>query len=501
MRKVKIPVFLFASILLISIFVYVTFRETLFSEGIQDEQKIGKGFSCLESSDGSSATAANSVQCFVMRTRELPGFFRLRISVDLQNADLISLTGLSKEGVVWPAEGQAAPEGKSELVFYVRQRLPVLHMLLRTHSDVKFSILSWEFVPVNEGIGLPAPSSQTTSLASTIEAQSLFQRIKLNKALRKQSDLNKALLLNQFVFNYCTFEPPLEPDTNKLFENCRTQCGGYAYVLKELLATAGVPSRQVVMYNIPIQGNHSLTEALVDGRWILLDPTFGMVFRSRAGDYLSLEDLEFRSYFQDPLPLLSQAKKRTLVSLELAEAEVKYGDASFAGLAMESHYYTKPEAYGVNKSTSLIQLGVSLSAQSPLNSLGTFTGDQEACQKAYLEETNQLLNDENPFNDTSYVTSHLGPSASGRFTPVISLRDLVPQESYSLRLYVLTGAATTLLPKAQESLALDIAPDSLEVPQGGHEVRLPIVAKGSNGLIILDSKDFATICGYELEVL
>jgi len=69
-------------------------------------------------------------------------------------------------------------------------------------------------------------------------------------------------------------------------------CGGMALLLKENLAEKGIPARIVTFrreLNL-IGDTHVSVEIPVDGRWILVDPTFHTLFRS-GGEFLGAHDL------------------------------------------------------------------------------------------------------------------------------------------------------------------------------------------------------------------
>ena len=67
-------------------------------------------------------------------------------------------------------------------------------------------------------------------------------------------------------------------DINDLFAHCVTACGGRSYVLRGLLAACGLHSKYQNIYNIPIQGNHSAVEVMLNEQVAFLDPTFGAFF-------------------------------------------------------------------------------------------------------------------------------------------------------------------------------------------------------------------------------
>jgi hypothetical protein len=68
-------------------------------------------------------------------------------------------------------------------------------------------------------------------------------------------------------------------------------CGGFSLVLLRSLQTAGIRSRYVQMKVDEHWGGHILVEARLDGRWVALDPLFGLSFRRSDGRLASAEDV------------------------------------------------------------------------------------------------------------------------------------------------------------------------------------------------------------------
>lgn len=74
-------------------------------------------------------------------------------------------------------------------------------------------------------------------------------------------------------------------------------CGGLSHVHRVLCRMVGLPSRYIGAFNLrPIMGSHAISEVYYDGKWHLLDPTFGLFFYSRekydgAGEIASFHDL------------------------------------------------------------------------------------------------------------------------------------------------------------------------------------------------------------------
>ncbi|MGB0721609.1 MAG: transglutaminase-like domain-containing protein, partial [Gammaproteobacteria bacterium] len=77
-------------------------------------------------------------------------------------------------------------------------------------------------------------------------------------------------------------------------------CGELAATFRHVLATLGFASRLVqVQRNLFDRGDiHLLVEARIDGRWVLLDPTFNLLFRDPDGNPLGAQGVRERVFKQ-----------------------------------------------------------------------------------------------------------------------------------------------------------------------------------------------------------
>jgi len=71
-------------------------------------------------------------------------------------------------------------------------------------------------------------------------------------------------------------------------------CRGMARLFSAVLATVGVESRLVALARNILDGRdtHMLVEARLEGRWVVLDPTFHAAFTGPAGEYLSAQEVK-----------------------------------------------------------------------------------------------------------------------------------------------------------------------------------------------------------------
>ncbi len=74
-------------------------------------------------------------------------------------------------------------------------------------------------------------------------------------------------------------------------------CGWRDILLQDVMASIGVESRRVNLYDVPFQTGHTATEIKINGKWIFFDSTFGLFFTNKSGKMLSM--LEARELWPD----------------------------------------------------------------------------------------------------------------------------------------------------------------------------------------------------------
>ena len=79
---------------------------------------------------------------------------------------------------------------------------------------------------------------------------------------------------------------------NALYPNAK--CGSYSGVLVELLKARGFPVRFGQMLDredVNGRAHHIVAEAWLDGRWVICDPMYGLVFRGDDGRILGFDEI------------------------------------------------------------------------------------------------------------------------------------------------------------------------------------------------------------------
>lgn len=298
--------------------------------------------------------------------------------------------------------------------------------------------------------------------------------------------------LNYVVYNHCESTQPHtgQKDINELFSECRTACGGYAYVLRSLLAAHDIRTRYLNLYNLPQQGNHVMVEVEIAPRqWALFDPTFGSFFtgdgRSQSTP-LSFQDIRFQLRI-DSIEQNSLVARKGDVSLG-AEDELLYDSNSFNFKYMEIENYLLAEAYAPVKEGLTVPLTLSMNLKNGVDEAGTLApvsvGEGEA---EFLRWTNATLNDDVENNDTSYLFSMLG-----NYKPYFESLNILKFDGLSADMsYEISIAGNSSHNEASVQIVdigNDVYMDTIEadiVADGHFEVKRKFIAKSSSASFVI----------------
>jgi hypothetical protein len=87
---------------------------------------------------------------------------------------------------------------------------------------------------------------------------------------------------------------PLHPgagDVLRWGSDYRGPCGSHTNVVIALLAARGIPSRPLFLCDAQQRVLHTVVEARIDGRWVVGDPTYGIVYRTRDARLATRDDI------------------------------------------------------------------------------------------------------------------------------------------------------------------------------------------------------------------
>ena len=97
-------------------------------------------------------------------------------------------------------------------------------------------------------------------------------------------DLAKTLVAWEWTSWHAFSAPGFVPhDVHDLATTLYGACGWRDLLLKSIFTDIGIPAREVLLFNVPIQGGHTATELFINGKWMFFDGTFGTYFVAKAG--------------------------------------------------------------------------------------------------------------------------------------------------------------------------------------------------------------------------
>ncbi|PHS40016.1 MAG: hypothetical protein COA91_05150 [Robiginitomaculum sp.] len=228
------------------------------------------------------------------------------------------------------------------------------------------------------------------------------------KAISDMPLEQRAARLNQAVYAYCQ-HGSTPGHINNLFENCKAACGGYSYVLRGVLEATGIRTRYVNLYNIPNQGNHTVVEVEIDGRWPFYDPTFGAYFTDNGqadGKPLNVEEVAYWEKETEIGDLVLQSKKEKTDILTGTLSDMYQYDYDHPYMKVEN--YQAAETLWHEGMDQITILDIGLSIEDGLTKIGDFSAKTKSeMHAAYFRETGAILLDDDPRNDISFRTSYL----------------------------------------------------------------------------------------------
>ena len=217
------------------------------------------------------------------------------------------------------------------------------------------------------------------------------------------------------------------------FRDGQRSCNTLSVATIRVLTECGIAARGVNLYNLPNQGNHSILEVqLDDNEWILVDPTFGVVFLPDiAGRGRSLDEVRGLPDENAVAAILLRSTAGDSWARPLAELFVP---GFPKGRYMAPGHYLAAEATGSWHPDQRVVLSWNIAPGGHKLGISTVDPDRDSRQKAFLDWTNRRLRDDDPANDISFLASRVGGFSKGIFTPTISLPSLTHGEVVRLRI-------------------------------------------------------------------
>jgi hypothetical protein len=357
------------------------------------------------------------------------------------------------------------------------------------------------------GINSYADEISTSVTKGQIDAaREWFDRNDIDvSALNKMSATDRSKMLTFLTYKFCRNSSETRSDLDTLYQDCATQCGGYSYFFRGLAAALGLRTRYARLYNIPNQGNHVAVEVEIeDKNWAFFDPTFGVFFSDTglSENVLSLQQITTTKTLDKLLKIVKQANNQYELSSNQPLHELF--DAEFNHRYMSVRNYMKPEALSTDHPDEMVILEIPMSLDRRSAVFGDFSSYKyEQLSMSWLNQTNFSLNDDDPLNDISYVTSQLTNAAEERLT-LISLEDMVPNREYKAMIRFVNRT------KIDKQLQISALGRGLQISNGGlvtlepgtHDLPLNILSLRSFGQFYirnLEADGIAFLFGIRVE--
>lgn len=323
-------------------------------------------------------------------------------------------------------------------------------------------------------------------------AESWLQAKALDAAhMRSMSVEDRAKAVLFATYKFCKVGDQRHTDLNNLYEDCVAQCGGFAYFFRGIAEFIGLETRYSKLFNIPNQGNHVGVEVkMPSGRWGFFDPTFGNFFTQDgeyAGEALSIHSVstEFNATGLDDAVL--QADKN--LPLQTATEPSRAFGATFDHRLMSLRNYQVAEAITQDDPDEMLMLEIPVDAISDIE-IGAFSSnDPTALNAAWLDYTNKTLNDNNPYNDTSYDSALLYNSETLK-TTILSFNRLIPMKFYNLSIKFYNSGVGQRIQIQNVGKSLRFGARTIsEAPPGISEFTISFLPAKASGQIYLRNMD------------
>jgi Transglutaminase-like superfamily len=83
-----------------------------------------------------------------------------------------------------------------------------------------------------------------------------------------------------------------DPETTLNYQQLLAVCGTATNAFLNLARSAGLPVRRLLLLSPDRNTKHVVAEVLLDGRWIVVDPTYRIVMRNGKGEMLTRKELQ-----------------------------------------------------------------------------------------------------------------------------------------------------------------------------------------------------------------
>jgi Transglutaminase-like superfamily len=94
---------------------------------------------------------------------------------------------------------------------------------------------------------------------------------------------------------------PRNPENTLNYRQLLTVCGSATNAFLNLSRSAGLESRRLLLLTPDHRTKHVVAEVLIDGRWIVVDPSFRIVMRDASGRALTTKELQDPKVFAEAI--------------------------------------------------------------------------------------------------------------------------------------------------------------------------------------------------------
>src|ERR1700743_3746085 len=94
---------------------------------------------------------------------------------------------------------------------------------------------------------------------------------------------------------------PPDPQNTLNYQQLLTVCGSATNAFLNLSRSAGLQSRRLLLLTPDRRTKHVVAEVLIDGRWIVVDPSFRIVMRDDSGRALTRQELQNPVIFKEAI--------------------------------------------------------------------------------------------------------------------------------------------------------------------------------------------------------
>ena len=100
-----------------------------------------------------------------------------------------------------------------------------------------------------------------------------------------------------------------DPETTLNYQQLLSICGTATNAFLNLSRSAGLSARRLLLLTPQRKTKHVVAEVLIDGRWIVVDPTYRMILRDAQGHFLTRRELRDPAVFAEATGTIPNYRK------------------------------------------------------------------------------------------------------------------------------------------------------------------------------------------------